>query len=463
VSLFAPLFARADVPVGVPELARALDPVRTLAEHEGHFGLHQRAPDGTHFLARDRLGVHKLFFSVVGSEVHSANYLIELLRAGHACADVWSVPPGHLLRLQPAERRQELVSFAPLTFGTEESAEKGALAWHAERLRAALRRTFRLLARHCAGRPVYVTLSGGIDSSLVTLLAREYLPEVVAVTFALRAPRESGPGADLFCARRVARALGVPHLEVRCEPDEVLELLDEVLVYGQDARDFNVHCGLVNAALARALGARHARGPRPVVLSGDTLNELLADYAAVPYRGREYFRLPDLSRGRVRRFLVGGLDVGDREVGLFARHGLETLQPYALCARELAALPAELACAPGAKARLVAALVGTRLPDFVLARPKVRAQVAVEGEPGGTLALLVERGIDQEELTRRFARLCGLERAELAGLVRAGHYRHSPGFPPAPGARRRYPQPTGTLLRAAEGAGARGVPGEQPA
>ena len=119
----------------------------------------------------------------------------------------------------------------------------------------------------------------------------------------------------------MASHLGIEHIEVLADPDEVLALLDDVLVYGQDYRDFNVHCGLVNATIGKAIQAMHPEGPRPVVLSGDVMNELLADYTPVQFQGLEYFGLPLLDRGRIRRFLVGGLDSGDREVGILARFG----------------------------------------------------------------------------------------------------------------------------------------------
>src|SRR6185295_3858373 len=134
---------------------------------------------------------------------------------------------------------------------------------------------------------------------------------------------------------------------------------------------------------------------------GDTMNELLADYAPVKFNGREYFGLPSLDRSLLRRFLVGGLDSGDREVGIFARFGVESVQPFAMCAREYASLPPDLACDEGAKSRLVQAVMHERIPEYVLARPKVRAQVAVEGEPGGTFALMVGRGLDQSHLKDR--------------------------------------------------------------
>jgi asparagine synthetase B (glutamine-hydrolysing) len=431
--LFEPVLFRDGRPVAEIALADARDPRGLVGAHAGHFALHERAADGSHWLVRDLLGVHKLFFAMDHGRIEVSNYLVDLLRAGHACERVLSVPAGHYVHVHPDGSHYELARWGQLRFGEESTGTRrgAALDPFAAPIRVALERAFRLLALRFAGRPVYVTLSGGLDSTTIAALAREHFPGLCTVTFALRDPREAGPGADLFFARRVATDLGLAHLEVLADPDEVLGLLDEVLVYGQDYRDFNVHCALVNAALGRAIAARHPTGPRPVVLSGDVMNELLADYAPVRFQGREYFGLPRLDQARTRRFLVGGLDSGDREVGIFARFGVETAQPYALCAREYAALPASLACAPGSKSRLVRAVMGRRIPAYVLARPKVRAQVAVEGEPGGTLALLVKRGIDQPWLKQRFASLLGIDPRAAGELMRAGSYRFRTSAPAA--------------------------------
>jgi asparagine synthetase B (glutamine-hydrolysing) len=431
MNLFEPVLFRDGHPVSPPALLDARDPARVIAAHAGHFALHERGGDGSHLLARDLLGVHKLFFALDGESLASSNYLVDLLRAGHSFEHVFSVPAGHYVRVHPGARRYELARWGELRFGTESDAlaTEPTIARYAAPIRTALERTFRMLAERFAGRPIYVTLSGGLDSTTIATLARKVFPDLCAVTFALRNPRESGPGADLYFARRVASDLGLAHVEVLAEPDEIIELLDEVLVYGQDYRDFNVHCGLVNAALAKAIGARHAVGLRPVVLSGDTMNELLADYTPVQFQGREYFGLPRLAQGQLRRFLVGGLDSGDREVGIFARRGVETVQPFALCAHEFAALPASLTCGSSSKSRLVQAVLGETIAEYVLARPKVRAQVAVEGEPGGTFALLLSRGIDQEHLKARFARLLEIGPHAVSDLTRAGYYRFSTSFP----------------------------------
>ena len=430
MKLFEPVLFRDGLPAADMALG-ASAPGRIIAAHDGHFALHERTSDGSHLLVRDLLGVHKLFFAIDHGRIESSNYLVDLLRAGHPFDSVFSVPAGHYVRLHPDERRYELVSWDHVRFDAHSG---GLLAeWGLERyaasIRGALERAFRMLAERFAARPVYVTLSGGLDSTTIATLASEAFPGLRAVTFALDSPRETGQGSDLSFARRVAADLGLPHLELLVGPDEALELLDEALVYGQDYRDFNVHCALVNAALGRAIGRLHPAGPRPVVLSGDALNELLADYVPVHFRGREYFGLPRLDRGLIRRFLVGGLDAGDREVGVFAHFGVETVQPFALCAQEYAALPAQLACEAGSKSRLARAMWGRRILECVLARPKVRAQVAVEGEPAGTFALLVERGIDQAHLKARFARLLGVAPQAVGHLTRAGRYRFSTVFP----------------------------------
>lgn len=398
---------------GVPldQAARDLD---------GQFALHERSPGGVHRLARDPLGVNKLFFAAKPGGVASASFWIDLVRAGHPPSQVWSVPAGHVLEIDLGAQRLALHRHAPLAFRAEgpEEPEPEVVA----RVRAALAAAFERLRPIAQGRPLYVTLSGGLDSTVVAVLAREHLGPFTAVSFAL----EPGDSDDARFAGQVAGSLGVPLDTVVASRASVLDQLDEVLLYGQDWRDFNVHCALVNAALARAIAARHAgdAGPRPLVLTGDCMNELVADYTPVEYAGRVFYRLPRMTPGRLRPHLVAGLDAGDREVGVFAHHGIDVLQPYALCAPAYAELPDALVGTPGAKQRFVRALMGDRVPAAIYERPKVRAQVGSADRVGGTLALLADAGIDAEHLAQRFAALFGIERSELAGFIRAGCYRY---------------------------------------
>ena len=404
-----------------PGDGRAAERPEDAAALWGQFALHERDGAGGHLLARDRLGVNKLFFALTETgEVDSSNFLFDLLQRGHRLGAVWSVPAGHALALAPARGEYRLHRHAALDYAETDGE---ALV---EGIRAALVATFERLAALLAGRRLFVTLSGGLDSTTVAMLAREHLGEFTAVTFALE-----GDSDDLRHARLAARAAGVPLEVVTAAPDELAELLDLVLLHGQDWRDFNVHCGLVNAAIGRRLREQlgpDGGSPAPVLLTGDSMNELMADYHPVVYKGVEYYGLPRIGGGQLRRFLVSGLDAGDREVGVFNAFGLDTVQPYALAAEAYARVPAQRLEDPRAKQELVRLVMGDRIPEAIYARPKLRAQVGSE-DVGGTLAAIADRGIDAAALRRRFAGLLGVEEHELGALIRGGRYRFSATAP----------------------------------
>jgi asparagine synthetase B (glutamine-hydrolysing) len=399
----------------------------TLCAACGQFGLRQVA-DGIQLLARDALGVNKLFFALApDGTVHTSSYWIELLRAGFPPDAIWSVPSGHWMAIDRERRRLVLERYAALEFGDDAPAGEEHLERHARRCLDRLREVFGLIAGVLEGRRPYVTLSGGLDSTTVAVLAREVLGGFTAVTFSVDAPG-TAPSDDFRVAERVARDLGAPFEPVLVSAEEVVGLVDAALLYGQDWREFNVHCALVNAAVARHVARRHPHAP-PLLLTGDVMNELMVDYAPESYAGREYYRLPELSVARLRRILVAGLDAGDREIGVFHHFGVEALQPYAMCAAVYAALPAAWLERPAAKAAFVRRMLGDRIPEYVYRRPKVRAQVGSAERPGGTLAVLADRGIDGPALARRFGELFAIDPTRLTRFLRAGFYRFPTRYP----------------------------------
>jgi asparagine synthetase B (glutamine-hydrolysing) len=405
--------------------AAAADPVSVLAGLAGQFSLHVETVPGRHLLARDRLGVNKLFFSMTDDgRVVSSNYWVDLVRQGCPSSAIWSVPAGRLLRIAPGHRSLSLDRFAGLSFGGSERPIEA----HAREIRARLDETFRRMRPAVDGRSLYVTLSGGLDSTTIAVLAREWLGHFTAVTFVVDDGTGPVESDDLRFARQVAADLAIPLKVVVATPDELVAFADTALLYGQDWRDFNVHCGVVNAAIARAISVDHGeRQDRPLLLTGDCMNELMADYSPVSYAGGEYYTLPRLGAGRLRRFLVQGLDAGDREIGIFAREGLEAIQPYALCADAFAALPDEWLAEPEAKQRLARSSVGDLVPSYVLNRRKVRAQIGGE-QSSGVLGVFVSRGLDSRWLQARFAHLFSLEPSLMSSMIRAGVYRFPTAF-----------------------------------
>jgi asparagine synthetase B (glutamine-hydrolysing) len=426
----ADLILRENEPITAAELD-VTTATEAFSSLRGHFGLHLRSRRGDdHLLARDPLGVNKLFFAVSGRDVDVSNYFIDLRRRGHRPSRIWSVPSGHLVRISPSRRTLVLEKYSRLAYAETEPSGPVNLADHASRIRARLESTFQALAKAVAGRPLYVTMSGGLDSTGVAVLARQIIGDFVGVTFRVEGAPDDARD-DLHYARMAAAALGVRLEVVNVPRAALLSVIDPVLLYGQDYRDFNVHCGLVNAALAAALEKRFGArwNARPVVLTGDTMNEIMADYSPVAYGAREYYGLPKVPIAHMRRFLVSGLDSGDREVGIFAQHGIDTIQPYALCVDAYCELPGSVLAEPTVKQRLACEIFGDRIPPPIYQRPKVRAQVGSSEEVGGTLAALVDQGIDAAELERRFSALYGLTAAELKAWIRGGYYRFTSAYP----------------------------------
>jgi asparagine synthetase B (glutamine-hydrolysing) len=417
-------------PTDERQFSTAEDLQRALPEISGQFALHVKEQDGTVMLTRDPLGVNKLFFALRKGSVEWSNFLIDMIGQGHRLEHVFSVPSGHSVTVHGAKQELELRKYRTLAFNA--ASEARPLDEYALMTRERIAVVFRRLSKALAGRRLFVTLSGGLDSTTIAVAAREYLGDFTAVTFAM----DDGSGKpdsseDYHFAKLAAGELGVRMETVLATPSDVASLLDVALVYGQDWREFNVHCALVNARIAQHLSQTHpsARAERPVVLTGDTMNELMADYAPVTFRGQEFYSLPRLPPDRLRRFLVAGLDSGDREVGVFSHFGIDVIQPFAMLADVYASLPAAYVQDAGAKQRLVRKVMGDKIPAEIYARPKVRAQVGGSKSVGGTLRAMADAGLTGDRLRRRFAELFNCGEDVRNRLIQAGLYRFTSAFP----------------------------------
>lgn len=258
------LHARCEpAPLAWQDDARVIEPTpSTLGTAQGHYAFHLRDGD-THVLARDPLGVHKRFFALDDEGGVDDDRLLARLLQRQPAERVFAVPSSGVLRVS---RGAITIDDRPPLEVTQhhEGPLDEAITSNVARIERALTQVFDRLEGSLAGREVWVTLSGGLDSSTVAALAVERFPSLRAITFRL----DDGPltdDEDLAAARRVAAHLGIPLFEAVVPPAQVLALVDEALVHGQDWRDFNVHCALVNAAIAQALGRATER---PVVLTG---------------------------------------------------------------------------------------------------------------------------------------------------------------------------------------------------
>jgi asparagine synthetase B (glutamine-hydrolysing) len=383
-------------------------------------------PGGSWRILRDPLGLNKLFWArAQGGRVEVAARARTLVDAGHPFEAIQSIPRGCVADLVAGEPPAAPESIVPDAWfsadGPTLEVEKAG-----REIRSSLDRYLAAVAAAHPAAPVFVCLSGGLDSSGIAALARERFPAPVAASFDLAQPGRPA-SQDRAIARRLARDLGLPLLEVTVTEDELFEHLDTVLVEGVDWRDFNVHAALVNAALAagidEALPAREPATP-VLVLTGDLANEFLVDYHPERYQGTTYYQLPRLPAVALRASLVRGLDSCHREVGVFGAWGLSVVQPYAVAVDAYLALDGGFLGSEERKQRLCREIFGGLLPEYVYSRPKVRAQAGSPGLGGGVLAACVDRGYDAAWLRRRFASLHGVaDPRTLDRFIRAGRYR----------------------------------------
>lgn len=376
-------------------------------------------------IVRDPLGINKLFWVDAAGTLCVAARPSRLTQEGHDFDAIRAIPRGFVVDLDPSEgtAAQHAIAVNGLRAPNGRPDRIDAIA---RQIRSAVSGYLGAIATAHPSARAFVCLSGGLDSSGIAALAQDHFRELTAVSFDL--DRDPGQASeDRLVARRLARDLGLPLLEATVSEEQLLGHVDTALVEGIDWRDFNVHAALVNAALAetiaQAVAGEDDREP-VLVFTGDLANEFLADYQPERYRGSTYYGLPKLTRPALRKILVRGLDTSHREIGVFGAWGLSAVQPYAAAVDAYLALPDAFVSDPDCKALLCRKLLGRRLPRYVYARRKARAQVGGPDAGGGVLGLCVDRGFDAAQLKRRFAELHGVsDLSALDRFIRTGLYR----------------------------------------
>lgn len=314
--------------------------------------------DETLFLARDPIGIKPLYLGFAGSVLYFASEIKALPREVER---IEVFPPGHWYHSELGLHRFYHVGQARGLLPTprDETAAQ-------EQLAAILRDA--VVKRLMADVPVGVSLSGGLDSSIVTLLAKEGLlakGQDVLHSFAVGVEG----GEDLAAARSVAAFLHTEHHERVYSMEEMLAILPEVL-YSLESCD----PALVRSALPNYFLAELAAQEVKVMLTGEGADELYAGYDYL----RGFGEADQLQQEM--EYIVGALHNTNlqRADRMSMRFGLEARVPFLdvnSIAYALALPPAWKMAKTDAdggrveKALLRSAFAG-RLPDAIVRRPK---------------------------------------------------------------------------------------------
>lgn len=234
------------------------------------------------FVARDYLGIIPLYYYAQSDGVRAGQRTLfqsknagkKLLIAsemkcfyGIPLKDVKLFPHGHYARIVDGEI--EFHQYHAISHETLADGEDAAfIAGIRERLTEAVHRRLKATsAKVCA------LLSGGVDSTIVTAIAKKFKPDLVAFTFSVG---DKGK-ADLHYARIAAKHIGVPLIEVIVTPEEVLEHLDEIIYMNEDSTWTQISSAVGQFFLAREI-AKH--GYR-VAIGGEVSDEIFADYPQI--------------------------------------------------------------------------------------------------------------------------------------------------------------------------------------
>jgi asparagine synthase (glutamine-hydrolysing) len=348
--------------------------------------------DETLFLARDPIGIKPLYLGFAGSALYFASE-IKALPAVVERVEVF--PPGHWYHSQMGLHRFYHVGQARglLPVPRDETAAQ-------EQLSAVLRDA--VVKRLMADVPVGVSLSGGLDSSIVTLLAKEGLlakGQEVLHSFAVGVEG----GEDLDAARSVAAFLHTQHHERVYSFEEMLGILPDVL-YSLESCD----PALVRSALPNYFLAELAAAEVKVMLTGEGADELYAGYDYL----RGFAQAEQLQQEM--EYIVGALHNTNlqRADRMSMRFGLEARVPF-LDVNSIAyalALPAAWKMTktgtdgrPVEKALLRDAFRG-RLPDDIVRRPKQKFSAGAGSSQ--LLARHAKEAVSDRDFLAESDRLC---------------------------------------------------------
>lgn len=230
-----------------PKFVKLLDGMFAFAiEHKGDI-----------FMARDPLGIKPLYHgrSVDGGKFFFASEIKALV--GHV-ARIKEFPAGHWYHSRLGWRKYYHLEQTIRPF---DGAEADAIPEIKSTLRSAVYK--RLLADV----PVGVSLSGGLDSSIVTALAREETENLHSFAVGV----EGSP--DLEAARQMSRYLETVHHEYVYNTQEMVKALPDVL-YHLESFD----PALVRSAIPNYFLSKLASEQVKVILTGEGADEVYAGY-----------------------------------------------------------------------------------------------------------------------------------------------------------------------------------------
>jgi asparagine synthase (glutamine-hydrolysing) len=174
--------------------------------------------------------------------------------------DVNELPPGHLYTTEEGVKPFE--PYAP------EIPEVGTLKETAQALRELVIEAVRKRVEGVNG----ISLSGGLDSSIVAVIAKEFNPDLKLFTGAI----EKSPGPDLENAKLMAEFLGLEHFIYLISDEDIMSFIPDAVWY---LESFDEDCvsGIISNYFVSKLAKEHTDS----IMVGEGADELFGGYRLV--------------------------------------------------------------------------------------------------------------------------------------------------------------------------------------
>jgi len=307
---------------------------------------------GELFLARDPLGIKPLYYGKKDGGLHFAS---EVKALSLVTDDIHEFPAGHWYHSKKGWQQYYSVECTLQDKLSDVQNEADAAQLIRDSVQDAVRK------RLMSDVPLGVSLSGGLDSSIVSMVASQDAPGLHSFVVGVEG------GEDLEASRLMAKTLGTQHHEYIYDEQDMLGVLPDVVYYLE-----SFDPALVRSAIPNFMLAQMASDYVKVMLTGEGADELYAGYSYL----QRFEKPDDLQKELVyitEALHNTNLQRGDR---MSMAHGLEARVPF-LDVDSVAmalSLPSEWKLQENgrpAKALLRHAFEGL-LPDEIVYRPKMK-------------------------------------------------------------------------------------------
>ena len=307
---------------------------------------------GDLFLARDPLGIKPLYYGKKNGGLHFAS---EVKALSLVTDDIHEFPAGHWYHSRKGWQQYYSVEGTLQDELPDMQNEEDALRVIRDSLHDAVQK------RLMSDVPLGTSLSGGLDSSIIAMIASQDTPGLHSFVVGVKG------GEDLDAARLMADTLGTQHHEYIYDEQDMLKVLPDVVYYLE-----SFDPALVRSAIPNFMLAKMASDYVKVMLTGEGADELYAGYSYL-----QRFEKPDSLQEELVYITEAlhntNLQRGDR---MSMAHGLEARVPF-LDVNSVSmalSLPPEWKLQENgrpAKALLRRAYEGF-LPDEIVYRPKMK-------------------------------------------------------------------------------------------